>query len=117
MRLLTDTGGPRGVFDGFSYLVKGPESVLRLPRVQAWFICESGKAVGEDRMSLLSAFLFAKAMARVQVTFTSNISNTSAWCPLAYWARHLCQALLVSEAQHDRMTLVITSQLYFTLSE
>ena len=84
--------------------------------MQAWFICESGKAVREDRMSLLSAFLFAKAVARVQVTFTSNISNTSARCPLAYWAWHLCQALLVSEAQHNRMTLVIISELYCALS-
>lgn len=45
--------------------------MLRLSGVQAWFICESGKAVREDHMSLLSAFLVSKAAARVQVSFTS----------------------------------------------
>ena len=39
--------------------------------MQAWFILESGKAVTEDRMSLLSAFVLSKAAARVQVLFTS----------------------------------------------
>ena len=71
--------------------------------MQAWFICESGKAVREDHMSLLSAFLVSKAAAGVQVSFTSAYPTLVLGAPLAYWARHLFQVLLVSEAQHDWM--------------